>query len=260
MLYGDKSNNYSISESIIIQIPIKSIKLNILFNLKNKIYDGTNIGYIENYIIEGIINNDNIFLNLEDIIVEFDSIYPGKNIPIKIKNIKLLGDNLHFYYTDSEINLHSSIFKKILDIDLLINDKIYNHNYNATVLSYNIIGIINNDDIDIENNYKATFVNNYASLEKIQVKIYNISLIGLNSSNYDFKNIYTSYAFIKKNKILPVIVIKSKIYDGTTNGEIENYSFLDDIDNIDNIDDINDINDDDITLNIDTLHISWKSY
>lgn len=225
ILIGEKSKNYFIEETININIPIKQIKLNILFKLKDKIYNGNNIGYIESYKIEGIINNDNIFLNSLELIIEFNSIYPSENAEAKIKNIKILGDNINYYEVNTEFTSYGRIFKKGLDINFFIKDKVYDSTHKAEIKYYEINGIINNDNVDINDSYYSIFVNSSSSLEKIQVKIFNVTLCGNDLNNYFIKNIFDSYAFINPIKILPIITIKSKLYDGSTNGEIEDYNF-----------------------------------
>ena len=239
ILTGKKSKNYFIEETINIDIPIKQIKLDVLFILKDKVYNGNNIGYIESYKIEGTVDDDKIYLDTKELIIEFCSIYPSEKVEVKIINIKLLGDNVNYYEVDPELTSYSKIFKKELDIDFFVYDKLYDFTYKAAIKYYEIKGIINNDNVDIDDSYYAIFLNNYASLEKNQVKIFNVKLCDSCSNNYFIKNIFDSYALINPIKILPIFTVKSKIYDGTTNGEIESYKF-------ENI-----INDDDIILNTD---------
>jgi hypothetical protein len=239
ILYGDKSKNYFIEETINIDIPIKKIKLDVLFKLKDKVYNGNNIGYIETYKIEGTINDDKIYLDTKELIIEFCSIYPSEEVEVKIKNIKLLGDNVNYYEVDLELTSYGKILKKELDIDFFIYDKLYDFTHKAIIKYYEINGIVNNDNVDINDSYYAIFVSNSASLEKIQVKIFNVTLCGSGSNNYFIKNIFDSYALINQIKILPIFTVKSKIYDGTTSGEIEIVKF-------DNV-----INDDEIILNND---------
>ena len=116
------------------------------------------------------------------------------------------------YIINNKYTIYGSIKPKKLNIDFNIINKEYDGTNKVNILNYNIIGIINNEDINIKS-YNAIYNDSKVGLYK-DIYINDIILYGINKNNYYINN------FITKGNILPKkleskFIAYNKIYDGT---------------------------------------------
>jgi hypothetical protein len=211
-LYGFQSKNYIISIYGSTNANILPKELTFNFIPSDKTYDGTtNVNVI--YTLSGIINNDFVDIS-SNFIAQFVEGLAGYKT-ILIENINLYGSD-NYTITNNTFLSKANILP--IDLTAIFNgtDKTYDGTTNATVM-YNIYGIINNDDVDI-NTYNANFENKNVGINK-NIYITNITLKGWKAVNYSIVDNNSTIASIN-SKNINAIFNGTKIYDETNNGHI----------------------------------------
>jgi hypothetical protein len=226
-------NNYFIDETFLFFIKILPKKININFIFEEKEYDNIKNILIKDYKLLGILD-DKIIINNNYICELINPKIQDKNI-VKISNLELIGEKSNNYYIDN-IQFHEiKINKKKVYIDFYFEEKIYDGTNICKLINYKINGIINNDQVNINNNILLYYYENKDVLEKNRIIIKNIKLIDCDSLNYyTIENSFT-FGKIKKKYINTNFFYTPKIYDGN-NDIIVNGNLLNIIEN-----DINDL-------------------
>lgn len=175
------SNNNYFCKDFTIEGKIKSKEIIINFINQEKEYDGTTDTNLKIESIDGIFNNDLIYVD------SFNSRYKNKNcgiILIEIDNIILKGNNL-FNYSIKNMEIKGLIKKRKINYTAHCTDKKFDGNNIANI---NIImnNIIDGDDVYI-NNYNALYNDNTIDNNK-EIIIKNIVLNGKNKNNYIIDN------------------------------------------------------------------------
>lgn len=188
------NNNYFIKDFTISGIIYQKLT-DILFNIEDKIYDST------------------INVNITDIsnVVSYNAFYNTCNVglnTVTIENIVLLDTN---YKLNNKVFL-SKINPKLLEIEFIINSKIYDNNTIAFIDSYNILNAFDNINII---SYTARYVNTGVGLQKII-----INDILLDSLNY-YATEYFTYSNITPRLLKLSFINVNKIYDKTTDTNVE---------------------------------------
>lgn len=112
--------------------------------------------------------------------------------------------------------------------DMVINDKVYDGNTDATVDNWGtLVNVINNDDVDVvQTTYTADFDNKNVGTNK-PVTISGLTLTGTDSHNYILVTPQGLEADITPlNLTVTGLTIKDKVYDGTTTAYIDNTGTL----------------------------------
>lgn len=224
-LSGIKSKNYYIKDEIIKKMEIKPRKINAEFILNDKIYDGTNKGKVIKYLLEGIINDDDIYLKLDELIVEYSTYYPTKRTKVIIDNINIYGEKSFCYEIENIKIAYGSIKNRDLKIDFFINNKIYDATNIATVDKYSITNLVNNDKLCIET-YDARFIDFNVTKEQNKVIIKDIKISGKNANYYNCNNTFEAYAYIQPHKLVLEPIIRQKIFDNTNKVDIEKIKII----------------------------------
>jgi hypothetical protein len=174
------NNNYECDE-FISWGTIKPRELKIIFNNINKIYDKNRNTNLTIKSINGIINNDKIWI--ENYKSEYEDSITYKN-KIFISEIKLGGVNIENYYIN---NHYIEAFINPIKLEYIIktHNKIFNGNNDANV-SITLTNVLKGDYVFIES-YISVFDDEKVGDNK-KVIIYNIKLGGLNKNNYYIDN------------------------------------------------------------------------
>ena len=177
-------------------------KINSEFVASDKVYDGTNKVFF-----------NKIYCNIT--ILSFDAYYENINVGYKniiIKNIKLENNN---YYCD-DIIISSTIKQKLLQLEFIINPKIYDNTEIAVVNSYKLLNC--NDKIKLYS-YTAKYENNNVGNQLVI-----ISNLIIDSSNY-YTDTYYTYGIINPRNIIINFTNTSKQYDANIDATIRLLSF-----------------------------------
>ena len=210
ILFGSQANNYTIDSTSSISGII--YKRYLYINGNNKLYDSTLDATVT---ISNIINNDIV-------ITSYSSLYNSKNIGYNLISISsIIGlnpnyqlYNIYTYGTISSIPLYASFSG---------GTKIYDYTcstLNLSSISYNFIGLYNNDNVTISS-IIATFKNKNVGPQYIDVS--NIILTGSDSINYFIINPPPFLSYINKFGLHTYFYSLPKIYDYSTNAT--NYIF-----------------------------------
>ena len=226
ILLGINSKNYLINDYCKVKINIQPKLLDVNFILE-KTYDGTNKGEIKSYELIGLVGVDDIKINLNDIIVTYQTINSTKKTKVIIDNITIYGEKSIFYEINKQKIIYSDIKSKEVTISFFIENKIYDSTTTAKILNYEIT-----DNLVIES-YNANFVDCNVSVNKIKVIITDLKIVGNDLNNYIINEIYETYGYIVQHKLKLEPIIVPKIYDETNNIIIENINMLNVINNDD---------------------------
>ncbi len=223
--YTNKKENYIIDDKIITNIKITPKTLDVDFELEDKIFDGTSEGKILSYKINGIINNDDVYLKIDEIIVHYQTIYSTKKTKVEFSNINIYGKDSMYYNISNTKAQYNFIKPRELMIDFYIENKFYNSKNDAKIQKYTFMNSIGNEKIYIDS-YQAEFEEVNVSDKKIKVNIFNVKISGKNSNCYTPLKNYESYGFIIPCNLLLEPIGKPKIFDDTNTVYIEDIKIL----------------------------------
>jgi hypothetical protein len=180
-LGGSDKNNYIVNDYILYN-DIKPKQLNIIVDILDKEYDGTSNIIINNIKLDGIINNENVYIKSYN--AYYDNSIAGNNKIIYINNIVLQGIKKDNYYINDLIT-SGNILPKIINAKFIAYDKKYDGN-NLAIIHGTLCDIINNDQVYLSN-YNAQYEDENIGNNK-NIFINNIILSGINSCNYQVNN------------------------------------------------------------------------
>jgi hypothetical protein len=177
-------------------------EINCEFIPSDKIYDGTNKVFF-----------DKIYCDIT--ILSFDSYYENINVGYKniiVKNIKLENNN---YYCNSLV-ISSTIKPKLLEIEFIVNSKIYDKTDIAVINSYKLLNI--NQKIKLYS-YTAKYENN-----NIGKQLVIISNLIIDTQNY-YTDKYYTYGIINPRNVIINFTNTTKEYDSNVSANISLLSF-----------------------------------
>jgi hypothetical protein len=191
------NKNYIINDIIIkSKILPKSIIINIIIDEKE--YNNTKEATIKNY-------NSKYDIKIIKYNAEFENELIGENKKVYIFDIELDNKNYiceNFYTT-------SKIITKNLELKFKDTTKIYDSTNIANLEISEIIGIINNENVYI-NNFDSQFLNKNSG--DVFLLVNNIILNGIHASNYNINKIKIQTK-INKRKLDYIINVVDKIFD-----------------------------------------------
>lgn len=174
--------------------------VNLIISNTTKIYDGTNIAY----------------LNFDYDIVSYKALYNDKNIGSKkiITITDIIFKNCN--YITNDYIIFGEILPKNITFEFIGNDKMYDGTTKCDG-DYKI-NIIENDSVECIFNAEFKNINNNSNIELI---INNLQLIGPDSKNYNIILITTNTPSIYKKELFINFKSLDKMYDKTTTAFID---------------------------------------
>ena len=224
------NNNYQLSSDIIYGNILQK-KLTASFTNLSKIYDGL-ITIPISYTLSGKINGDLVDLsnNYQSYFIDR---FVGSSKLISINNVILTGSDYINYYIDSSGYTFGSILQKKLTASFTNLSKIYD-GLALIPLNYTLSGIINDEIVDLSNNYQSYFIDKSAGSSKL-ITINNVNLIGSDYTNYYIDSSGYTFGSINKKLIQSIFTTSTKNYnalnDATVNGTLSGV-LLNDISNV----------------------------
>jgi len=219
---GTNSSNYITNPPIPFNSIIYFKPITIFFYNINKIYDGTQNIIINtiSYQINGLINsNNNVSIN------SFTGLYKKNTVGlvlVDISNIILYGNDLNNYVLQALSSFNGYIYNRLLTINFFNGNKMYDGTIIPGTITYQIINIINNDNITI-GSYNSLFRNYNIGLQIIDIS--NITLSGFMAFNYYLNNQPPFLANIYSKNVFISFTGINKIYDNTINAYVNNPQF-----------------------------------
>ena len=227
VIFGNNFPNYKSNFKISISGYINYRILTITFGGLNKIYDGIRNAYNLSYIITN---------NLDPItITYYDANFKSQNIGsgiIDISNVTLSGSAVNNYFLLPILSSSGTITIRNLFPTFSGGTKIYDKTIITGPLTYSIINIANNENIDIAS-YTSQF--NSSQVGQRRIDISNIILTGSTLNNYNIIPTPPIYTTINKKPAGFGIANSIKIYDALTNLGPNYYGYFTNIIEGDNI-------------------------
>jgi alpha-tubulin suppressor-like RCC1 family protein len=193
-LIGDSSTNYIINEQDLSAIILKSI---IRVSVADASYNSTNKVDISNVVLNGIQNNDDIYVASINASYSNNGVV-GKSIPINISSIAI-GGSLSSQYDISYSNTTGNITPAPLTITASASSKIYDGSTYTNASLQIINGIFPGDNVVI-NNYNANFTTPDIGDNKTVI-VNNIQLGGASNNNYIARDVSATANILFNPKI-----------------------------------------------------------
>lgn len=146
----------------------------------SKVYDGTNSMLVGNIELEGIVEGDDVYCDMQQLYFEDKCVGQGKNV--STYNIELCGSDCDNYVIVGDA--HGSISPRLVSIEgATVEGKVYDGNTSANINNMGwLVGVIDGDSVaigDIQLHFDSAKVGKNKKIE-----IDNIALVGSDSDNY----------------------------------------------------------------------------
>jgi len=241
-LIGVDSINYTLSINTVspslASITPKIVTLSGSFTVFDKQYDGTLVASIldtpTQLVLNGIVNAEDVSLNENSLLVEFETKTAGENKTVLLKSGSLVGADKDNYLLNLTTAPTSSA--TIIPFDLRItgiikaSDKIYDGTHSVTITEsqLNLFGLVVGDDVAIDLvTYEFSSINPQID---IQVTITSLTINGSDASNYTVNltdSPFTTASITPKPlTISGSFTADSKVYDGLTDANSSEVSLL----------------------------------
>lgn len=176
---------------------------------------------------------------------------PSANVASNVSvstNIILTGTSAVLYHLNQPTDLTTSVTPAPISIENIhVNDKEYDGGADAEIASYDILGIIDGDSIDVSIG-AAHFDNKNVGVNK-PVLFSDIVIQGEDSGNYRLVSLPTATASISQKSItIEGVTVANKVYDGSTNATILDHGIIN-----------GKIGDDDLTIGVGIASFSSKN-
>lgn len=176
---------------------------------------------------------------------------PSANVASNVSvstNIILTGTSAVLYHLNQPTDLTTSVTPAPISIENIhVNDKEYDGGADAEIASYDILGIIDGDSIDVSIG-AAHFDNKNVGVNK-PVLFSDIVIQGEDSGNYRLVSLPTATASISQKLItIEGVTVANKVYDGSTNATILDHGIIN-----------GKIGDDDLTIGVGIASFSSKN-
>jgi len=241
-LIGADSLNYSLSINTVstttASITPKNLTLSGSFTVFEKQYDGTVVAAIldtpTQLVLNGIVNAEDVSLNENTLLVEFETKTAGENKTVQIKSGSLLGANKDNYLLNLTNAPTSSATIKPYDLRITgiikASDKVYDGTNAVTITEsqLSLFGLVAGDNVST-----GVVTYEFSSVSPqvdIQVNISSLTITGSDASNYTVNltdSPFTTATISPKSLTLSgSFTADSKIYDGLTDANISDVSLL----------------------------------
>ncbi|HET7691029.1 MAG TPA: YDG domain-containing protein [Nocardioidaceae bacterium] len=215
-LDGDDAGNYSLSLVFTAKANITPKSITGTFTADNKEYDGNTNATVVTRDLVGAIDGDDV--ELVDGTASFEDKNVGNDKTVTLTGAELDGDDAGNYTLASVATTTANITAKSITGTFTADNKEYDGNTSATVLSRGLAGVINDDVVSLSGG-TATFADKNVGTAKV-VTLTGGSLTGADASNYTLSSVATTTANITPLHIAGTFTAKDKVYTGTTAAEV----------------------------------------
>jgi len=181
-LSGKHAGNYFVDASdkigVILQAPLT---LKVVYD-GTKVYDTTVDVNVDDIVLDGMMPGDDIAL---DAIGELFYTTPdvGEDIPLEFTEFTIKGSSFDYYNITYPSELVADITPALLTLDIVLEDKVYDGTTDATLKSATLVGILENDDVEIDV-YGIPAFTSPNSGNRIAVAFTDFTLKGGQAENY----------------------------------------------------------------------------
>lgn len=211
---GDDAENYSFSSAASATANITQRALTVTASGVDKQYDGTTIATVN--LSDDRVTDDDLTVNYAS--ANFDTASIGTGKIVSVSGITVSGDDAGNYSYNTEAETSADIETAQLTVTVTVSDKIYDRNNSATISSIELIGVAENDDVEVVGG-TATFDDRNVGTDK-PVTILGLTLTGAAAGNYSLNGAAVATANITPRSLTVSANASSRIYNGTTDASV----------------------------------------
>jgi trimeric autotransporter adhesin len=215
-LTGVDSGNYALDSVATTIADITALHITGNFTADNKTYDGTASATVLTRTLNGVFGVDAV--SLTGGTAAFDDKNVDTDKTVTLSGATLTGDDAGNYFLDSVATTTADINPLHITGAFTVDNKVYDGNNSASVLSRSLVGEISGDDISLSGD-TATFNDKNVANGKI-VTLSGATLAGVDAANYILDSVATTNANITARALTVSATGQNKIYDGTTNATV----------------------------------------
>ncbi|HEU5034586.1 MAG TPA: YDG domain-containing protein, partial [Mycobacteriales bacterium] len=186
------------------------------FTADNKVYDGTTGATIATRGLTGLVGSD--VVSLSGGTATFDSKDVGTGKTVTLSGASLAGTGASNYTLGSVNTTTANITAKSIIGSFTTDNKTYDGNTSATVLTRSLDGVVGTDDVSLSGG-TATFDTKNVGTGKT-VTLTGASLSGTDASNYTLGSVNTTTANITARGLVGSFTVANKTYDGNTSATV----------------------------------------
>src|SRR6266568_2447217 len=221
-LSGGDAGNYVLDSVATTTANITVLHITGTFTAANKVYDGNNSATVLTRSLSGTIMGD--VVSLTGGAATFSNKNVGMGKTVTLTGATLSGGDAGNYVLDSVSTTTANITAKHITGSFTADNKEYDGNNSATVLTRSLSGTIMGDVVSLTGG-TATFADKYVGNGKI-VTLTGASLSGLDASNYVLDSVATTTANITAKHITGSFTADNKVYDGDTSATVLTRSLI----------------------------------
>ena len=215
-LGGADAGNYVLDSVVTAKADITALHITGKFTAQSKQYDGNTSATVLTEVPVGAISNDNVSLT------GGTAIFSDKNVGAR-KTVTLTGATLSGmdagnYILDSVATTTADITAMHITGSFTAQNKIYDGNNSATVLTRSLVGAISADSISL-NGGTANFADKNVGTGKT-VTLIGATLTGTDAGNYVLDSVAPAKADITALHITGKFTVQNKQYDGNTSATV----------------------------------------
>lgn len=215
----------TIKQCLIIQQKAPSL-LTVEFTVTDKIYDAEISAELNptNFQLSGADIEHDVELDLSNAYLEFSDSECGENKDVFLYNALLQGEDANLYFLPAEIAGKGTITPLEVTISFQVEDKVYDQNNTATIgeFSFENAPLPGNPNLQImvsNAQYSSKNVGNR------QVIVQEWSIEGEKKDNFIFTFADNVYGEIFPKEVELSFSADTKVYDGTTTAEVDEFNF-----------------------------------
>jgi len=220
ILGGTKAENYNLTSVATTTANITGLALTANFTADNKVYDGNNTATILTRTLTGVLPADAADVTINGGTATFANADKGTGKTVTATGLTL-GGTKAANYTLSLLNTTTAdITAKDLTASFTVDNKVYDGNATAAILTRTLTGVLVADATDVSvNGGTATFNNENVGTGKA-VNASGLVLAGAKATNYNISTVNATTANITAKNITGNFTADNKVYDGNTTATV----------------------------------------
>jgi RNase P/RNase MRP subunit p29 len=222
-LSGGDAGNYTVSQpsGLTADITAKNLTINGAV-ANNKQYDGNTTATVDftSASLVTVVSGDSVSINSSGYSASFATKTVGNAKPVTVSGVTLSGGDAGNYTVSQPSGLAADITVLHITGTFTADNKVYNGNNSATVLTRSLVGAISGDAVSLSGG-TATFSDKNVGMGKT-VTLTGATLSGADTGNYVLDSVSTTTANITaKNLTISGAVAQNKVYNGLTGATVD---------------------------------------
>ncbi|WP_237701543.1 YDG domain-containing protein [Algoriphagus machipongonensis] len=215
-LSGADAGNYSLGSVATTTADITALEITGNFTADNKVYDGNNSATVLTRTLNGVISPDAVTLTGGTATFSDEDVATGKTVTLT--GATLSGADAGNYSLGSVATTTADITALEITGNFTADNKVYDGNNSATVLTRTLNGVISPDAVTLTGG-TATFSDEDVATGKT-VTLTGATLSGADAGNYSLGSVATTTADITALEITGNFTADNKVYDGNNSATV----------------------------------------